>query len=48
MGYTRDNTLPAGVTFFGRAWSEGRLITLVYGYEQATKHRRPPPAFSRP
>jgi amidase len=44
MGYTRNNTLPAGVTFFGRAWSEGRLITLVYGYEQATKHRRQPPA----
>lgn len=43
MGYTRDNALPAGVTFFGRAWSEGRLITLVYGYEQATRHRRPPP-----
>lgn len=42
MGYTRDNTLPAGVTFFGRAWSEGRLITLVFGYEQATKHRRAP------
>jgi amidase len=43
MGYTRDNTLPAGITFFGRAWSEGRLITLAYGYEQATRHRRPPP-----
>jgi amidase len=42
MGYTRDNTLPAGMTFFGRAWSEGKLITLAYGYEQATKHRRPP------
>jgi Asp-tRNA(Asn)/Glu-tRNA(Gln) amidotransferase A subunit family amidase len=48
MGYTRDNRLPAGVTFFGRAWSEGRLITLVYGYEQATKHRRSPPPTSRP
>src|SRR4051812_41929530 len=48
MGYTRSNTLPAGVTFFGRAWSEGRLIALVYGYEQATKHRRPPPTSSRP
>jgi Asp-tRNA(Asn)/Glu-tRNA(Gln) amidotransferase A subunit family amidase len=44
MGYTRENRLPAGVTFFGRAWSEGRLITLSYGYEQATKHRRTPPA----
>jgi amidase len=48
MGYTRENRLPAGVTFFGRAWSEGRLITLSYGYEQATKHRRPPPRASRP
>lgn len=42
MGYTRDNTLPAGMTFFGRAWSESKLITLAYGFEQATKHRRPP------
>jgi Asp-tRNA(Asn)/Glu-tRNA(Gln) amidotransferase A subunit family amidase len=42
MGYTRDNTLPAGMTFFGRAWSEATLIRLAYGYEQATKHRRPP------
>jgi amidase len=42
MGYTRNNTLPAGMTFFGRAWSEGKLITLAYGYEQATKHRRAP------
>ena len=42
MGYTRGNTLPAGMTFFGRPWSEGKLITLVYGYEQATHHRRPP------
>jgi amidase len=42
MGFTRNNTLPAGITFFGRAWSEGKLITLAYGYEQATHHRRPP------
>jgi amidase len=42
MGYTRNNTLPAGMTFFGRAWSEGKLIMLAYGYEQATKHRRAP------
>ena len=42
MGYTRGNTLPAGITFLGRAWSEGKLITLAYGFEQATKHRRAP------
>jgi Asp-tRNA(Asn)/Glu-tRNA(Gln) amidotransferase A subunit family amidase len=42
MGYTRGNALPAGMTFFGRPWSEGRLITLAYGFESATHHRRPP------
>ncbi|HEY7500861.1 MAG TPA: amidase family protein [Vicinamibacterales bacterium] len=42
MGYTRNNTLPAGLTFFGRAWDEGGLIALAYAYEQATHHRRPP------
>jgi Asp-tRNA(Asn)/Glu-tRNA(Gln) amidotransferase A subunit family amidase len=41
MGYTRE-VLPAGVTFFGRAWSEGTLIRLAYGFEQATGHRRAP------
>jgi Asp-tRNA(Asn)/Glu-tRNA(Gln) amidotransferase A subunit family amidase len=44
MGYTRANTLPAGITFFGRAWSEPTLLKLAYGYEQATKHRRAPPS----
>ena len=34
--------LPVGISFFGRAWSEPKLIALVYAYEQATKHRRPP------
>jgi amidase len=43
MGYTRGGQLPAGVTFFGRAWSEATLIKLAYSYEQATRHRRPPP-----
>ncbi|HYN10976.1 MAG TPA: amidase family protein [Vicinamibacterales bacterium] len=44
MGYTRDGQLPAGMTIFGRAWDEARLIKLAYAYEQATKHRRPPAA----
>jgi amidase len=42
MGYTRDDKLPAGMTIFGRAWDEARLIKLAYAYEQATKHRKPP------
>lgn len=42
MGFTRDNQLPIGMTFFGRAWDEARLIKLGYAYEQATKHRRAP------
>jgi Asp-tRNA(Asn)/Glu-tRNA(Gln) amidotransferase A subunit family amidase len=41
MGYTRG-TLPAGITFFGRAWSEATLFRLAYAYEQGTRHRRPP------
>jgi Asp-tRNA(Asn)/Glu-tRNA(Gln) amidotransferase A subunit family amidase len=42
MGYTRERTLPAGLQFFGRAWSEARLLELAFAYEQATHHRRPP------
>src|SRR6185369_15436374 len=42
MGYSRGGTLPAGMTIFGRAWSEPLLIKLAYAFEQATHHRRPP------
>lgn len=42
MGYTRDRTLPIGMSLLGRAWSEATLIRLAYGYEQATHHRRAP------
>ena len=31
MGYSRQNILPAGLQFFGRAWDEFRLIRLAYG-----------------
>jgi len=41
MGYTRG-VLPAGLTFFGRAWSESTLIRFAYAYEQATRHRHAP------
>lgn len=42
MGYTRDGTLPAGMTIFGRAFDEGRLIRIAYAYEQATRWRKEP------
>lgn len=44
MGFTHG-TLPAGIQFLGRAWSEPTLIRLAYAYEQATHHRKPPAAF---
>ena len=34
--------LPVGISFFGRAWSEAKLLSLAYAFEQATKQRRPP------
>jgi Asp-tRNA(Asn)/Glu-tRNA(Gln) amidotransferase A subunit family amidase len=42
MGYTRGGTLPAGMTIYGRAWSEATLLRLAYAYEQATHHRHAP------
>jgi amidase len=34
---------PVGVSFLGRLWTDGRMLSLALGYEQATHHRRPPP-----
>ncbi|HYV10109.1 MAG TPA: amidase [Pyrinomonadaceae bacterium] len=34
--------LPVGISFFGGAYSEPRLIKIAYAFEQATKVRRPP------
>jgi amidase len=34
--------LPAGISFFGRAFSEPTLIKIAYAFEQATKARRTP------
>ena len=39
--YTRG-VLPAGMTIYGRPWSEPLLIKLADAYEQTTRHRRPP------
>jgi len=43
MGFTRGDTLPAGMTLLGRAWDELTLIRLAYSYEQATHRRHAPP-----
>ena len=34
--------LPVGISFFGRAWSEAKLIKIAYAFEQATRIRKPP------
>ena len=34
--------LPVGISFFGAAWSEGKLIRLAYALEQAIHARRAP------
>jgi amidase len=40
MGQVRD--LPVGLSFFGPAWSEAKLIGLAYAYEQRSQARQPP------
>jgi amidase len=42
MGYTRGGELPAGMTIYGRAWSEAKLLKLAYAFEQTRGHRHPP------
>lgn len=39
-GYVKG--LPVGISFFGAAYAEPKLIALAYAYEQATRLRRPP------
>jgi len=34
--------LPVGITFFGRAWSEAKLLRLAHAFERETKARRKP------
>lgn len=42
-GYLGEG-LPQGLQFLGRAWDDAKIIGYAYAYEQATQHRRPPPA----
>jgi len=34
--------LPVGISFFGRAWSEPKLLKIAYSFEQITKARQKP------
>ena len=40
-GFTSDS-LPAGLEFLGRPFSEAALLSYGFAYEQGTKHRRAP------
>lgn len=40
MGFVEG--LPIGISFFGLAWSEPKLLEITYAFEQATKHRKAP------
>jgi len=40
-GFTGDN-LPVGISFFGLAFSEQKLLSLGFSFEQATRARRAP------
>ena len=44
MGYTYG-VLPAGLQILARPYDEGLLFRLAYGFEQGTRHRRPPDGF---
>jgi amidase len=34
--------LPVGLSFFGKPYTEGKLLGYAFAYEQKTKHRVPP------
>jgi len=34
--------LPIGISFFGKAWTEGKLIEIAYAFEQASQVRKAP------
>jgi len=40
MGFVEG--LPIGISFFGKAWSEPKLLEVAFSYEQKTNHRKKP------
>jgi Asp-tRNA(Asn)/Glu-tRNA(Gln) amidotransferase A subunit family amidase len=41
MAYTYEDP-PSGLQIIGRPSTESVLLEIAYGYEQATRHRKPP------
>ena len=39
---------PVGMELLGRPFAEATLIAIAYSFEQATRHRKPPPVDGRP
>lgn len=46
LHYFTEAGLPGGLQFLARPFDEAKLLQIAYGYEQFTKHRKPPPLFS--
>jgi amidase len=44
IGYDPANGRPFGITFLGTAFTEAKLLSYAYGYEQASRLWRPPTA----
>lgn len=45
-GFTSDG-LPVGITFMGRPYDDGLMLSLAFAYERATHHRQPPASTPR-
>jgi amidase len=45
MGFIHE--LPAGFSFVGKPYSEGELLKMAFGFEQATKARQAPKFLER-
>jgi len=41
-GFIGNGRYPFGISLLGRLWTDARILSLAYAYEQATHHRKPP------
>lgn len=42
MRWEEIRGIPVGLSFFGGAWEDAKLIRFAYAFERATGARRPP------